>query len=65
MIKALIVDSSKINCGNEAFDDGDIVEILSFVESSENRYADLFSEKLNRSYRVYSNEYDSFELTIV
>jgi hypothetical protein len=51
MIKALIVDNSEIYCGEEAFDNG------------EGGYVELFSNKLNRPYRVYSGEYDAFELT--
>lgn len=62
MIEAIIEDASKIYCGEEAFEDGEIVQLVASVDNGEGGYVELFSNKLNRPYRVYSGEYDAFEL---
>lgn len=62
MLKALIVDASEIYCGNEAFENGEVVPITASVDNGEGGYVEIFSNKLNRPYRVYSGEYDAFEV---
>lgn len=62
MIKARIVDVNKIYCGREAFENGEEVQVTASVDNGEGGYVELFSNKLNRPYRVYSGEYDSFDV---
>jgi len=62
MIKAKIVDVNEIYFGGKAFENGEIVHLVSSEDNGEGGYVELFSNKLNRPYRVYSGEYDAFEL---
>lgn len=62
MLKAKITDVDSIYCGYEAFDEGEIVDIVSSVNNGEGGYVELYSSKLNRPYRVYSGEYGSFDV---
>ena len=62
MIKARIVDVTEIYCGDEAFENGEVVQVTASVDNGEGGYVELFSKKLNRPYRVYSGEYDAFEV---
>lgn len=62
MLKALIVDANKIYCGDEAFENGEVLPITASVDNGEGGYVEIFSNKLNRPYRVYSGEYDAFEV---
>lgn len=62
MLKALIVDVDEIYCGDEAFKNGEIAQITASVDNGEGGYVEIFSNKLNRSYRVYSGEYKAFEV---
>jgi hypothetical protein len=65
MLKALIVDVNEIYCGDEAFENGELVPITASVDNGEGGYVEMFSNKLNRPYRVYSGEYDAFEVVKV
>lgn len=62
MLKIRIVDVDEIYCGDEAFEDGEITTINELVDNGEGGYAEIWSEKLNRNYRVYSGEFDAFEI---
>ena len=62
MIRALIVDRDEIYCGDEAFENGETVQVTASVDNGEGGYIELFSNKLNRPYRVYSGEYKAFDL---
>lgn len=62
MLKAKIVDVNGMYFGGEAFENGEIVQIISTVDNGEGGYVELYSKKLDRPYRVYSGEYDSFEV---
>lgn len=62
MLQAQIVDVDKIYFGEEAFENGEVVQITASVDNGEGGYVELFSKKLNRPYRVYSGEYDAFEV---
>jgi len=62
MIKALITDVRNIYCGEEAFENGERVQVTASVDNGEGGYVELYSNKLKRPYRVYSGEYDAFEV---
>jgi len=62
MIKALITDARKIYCGEDAFENGEKVQVTASVDNGEGGYVELYSNKLKRPYRVYSGEYDAFEV---
>ncbi|MGA4519608.1 hypothetical protein ACPA0F_20330 [Solibacillus silvestris] len=62
MLKAKIVNVEEIYFGDEAFENGEEVQITASVDNGEGGYVELFSKKLNRPYRVYSGEYDAFEV---
>ena len=65
MLKVKIVDNTKIYCGDEAFENGEVVQVTASVDNGEGGYVELYSNKLQRPYRVYSGEYDSFEVVQV
>jgi len=62
VLKAKMIDVSEIYCGDEAFENGEIVPIIASVDNGEGGYVEVYSNKLNRPYRVYSGEYDAFEV---
>lgn len=62
MLKALILDVNKIYFGDEAFDNGEVAQITASVDNGEGGYVEIYSAKLSRPYRVYSGEYDAFEV---
>lgn len=62
MLKALIVDNTEIYCGDEAFDNGELCNIVASVDNGEGGYVEIYSHKLKRPYRVYSGEYDAFDV---
>lgn len=62
MLKAKIVDVTEIYFGEEAFENGEVTQITASVDNGEGGYVEIFSNKLNRPYRVYSGEYDAFEV---
>ena len=62
MLKAKILDVSKIYAGEEAFENGEEVNVTASVDNGEGGYVELYSKKLERPYRVYSGEYDAFDV---
>ena len=62
MIKAKILDVRKIYCGNEYFDNGEIASVTASVDNGEGGYIEVFSKKINSSYRIYSGEYEALEV---
>lgn len=62
MLYAKIVDVDGIYFGKDAFKNGDVGQITASVDNGEGGYVEIFSKKLNQSWRVYSGEYDSFEV---
>lgn len=62
MLYALMLDVDEIYCGNEAFEDGEEYPITASVDNGEGGYVEIYSNKLDRPYRVYSGEYEAFEI---
>lgn len=62
MLKVKIIDVTEMYCGQEAFDNGEVAQITASVDNGEGGYVEIFSKKLNQSWRVYSGEYDAFEI---
>lgn len=62
MIYAEIVDVNEIHNGKDAFENGDIAPITASADNGEGGYVEIYSNKLGRPYRVYSGEYDAFEV---
>lgn len=62
MLKAKMVDVREIYCGEDAFENGEVLPITASVDNGEGGYVEIYSNKLGRPYRVYSGEYDAFEV---
>lgn len=62
MIKARILDVRKIYCGNNYFENGEISQVTASVDNGEGGYVEVFSKKINDSYRIYSGEYEALEV---
>lgn len=62
MIYVQIVDVDEMYAGKEAFDEGDVAPMTASVDNGEGGYVEIYSHKLDRPYRLYSGEYDAFEV---
>ncbi|MCI3027716.1 hypothetical protein LMF32_01010 [Desemzia sp. C1] len=62
MIKAKILDVSKIYGGKEYFENGEVAQVTASVDNGEGGYVEVFSKKISDSYRIYSGEYEALEV---